>query len=136
MEIPRIHLIEPVTPYHLAAAIGDLKAFKLMFDSFGNLGWLAYGRTPLHFAAYHGHLDICKFLIEKIKDINPRDIYHETPLHKAASKGHLAICQMILRYTNKKALDVKNVLGQTPLYLAKWNGHSVVAEYLSSLNDK
>ena len=68
MEIPRINLIEPFTlyPYHLAAAIGNLKAFQLMYDSFGNLGWLTYGSTPLHFAAYHGHLDICNFLIEKI----------------------------------------------------------------------
>ena len=30
------------------------------------------GKTPLHFAAKAGHLNVCKFIIERVQDKNPK----------------------------------------------------------------
>lgn len=47
------------------------------------------GATPLHRAAYAGHVDICKLLLEAKANVNAQDQSFEdrrTPLHKAASQ--------------------------------------------------
>ena len=36
-------------------------------------------QTPLHFAAYEGHLEICRLLIENIDNKNPANHDGETP---------------------------------------------------------
>ena len=55
------------------------------------------GRTPLYFAAEHGHLSICQLIIEKIEDKNPKgSTFGWTPLHCAALNGHFAICKLIM----------------------------------------
>ena len=38
------------------------------------------GITPLHWAAKHGHLDICKLIMENAIDKNPGDIHGNTQL--------------------------------------------------------
>ena len=42
------------------------------------------GQTPLHLAASNGHLDVCKHIMEKSANKNPRNNDGETPLHLAA----------------------------------------------------
>ena len=37
------------------------------------------GITPLHIAAKKGHLDVCKLIIPKIRNRNPRDKLGFTP---------------------------------------------------------
>ena len=55
------------------------------------------GITPLHSAAIGGHLEIYKYLAEKMVDKNPGfkgGMTHGlTPLHSAAEREHLEICQ-------------------------------------------
>ena len=41
------------------------------------------GNTPLHDAAYGGHLEIVKLLIEKVADIAGKTNGNQTPLHIA-----------------------------------------------------
>ena len=38
-----------------------------------------FGETPLHCATKNGHLDICKFIIEKVTLNNPADKHGFTP---------------------------------------------------------
>ena len=47
------------------------------------------GFTPLHSAAHGGHLNVFKFIIDKVMDKNPANTTGISPLHLAASKGHL-----------------------------------------------
>ena len=45
-------------------------------------------RTPLHIAAYAGHLDIVDFLVSKGADITAVDQDNDTPLDDAIDKEH------------------------------------------------
>ena len=55
------------------------------------------GKTPLYFAAEHGHFSICQMIIEKIEDKNPKSsAFDWTPLHCAALNGHFSICKLIM----------------------------------------
>ena len=64
------------------------------------------GITPLHSAAIGGHLEIYKYLAEKMDNKNPGFkggmTYGLTPLHSAAARGHLQICQFILGNVSEK----------------------------------
>ena len=81
----------------------------------------AEGTTPLHMAAYAGHLEICKFIVANIEEKNPTDIFGETPLHAAADAGHLATYKIIMAEVEDK--NPRDYDGITPLNLAIRNGH-------------
>ena len=46
------------------------------------------GVTPLHVAAEHGQLDVCKFLCSNLQEKNPKDDNGKTPLNNACSNEH------------------------------------------------
>ena len=63
-----------MTPFHLAAALGDVKAANMMFmgrrvvksiDVKDDVGW-----TPLCLAARHGRIGMVKYLLQQ--GANPR----------------------------------------------------------------
>ena len=55
-----------------------------------------HGRTPLHYAAIEGKIEICEMILNVVEDKNPKDSNQMTPLHMAAKMGHLEICKNIL----------------------------------------
>ena len=129
--------LDAITPFHLAAAMGNLNACQMMFNSFGNQDNNFWGWTPLHLAACNGHLDTCQFLLERLEEKKfISGFLDSTPLHEAASQGHLEVCQLIMKYIETSPSDMKNFFGQTPLNLAENSGHTTVVEYLSSLSKK
>ena len=68
-------------------------------------------------AAKMGHLDVCKFIIERVENKNPSDNDGKTPLHMAAEYGRLEICQLII-----KNIEDKNPVdnsGRTPKKMAQ-----------------
>ena len=125
-----------ITPYHLAAAMGNLNACQIMFDCLGNPKNI-WGETPLYFAAYYGQMDICQFFMERLLDKNPKDRFDgSTPLHEAAKQGHLEICQLIMKSIKTNPSDIKTLYGLTPLDFAKMGSYDMVAEYFSSFSNK
>ena len=56
--------------------------------------------TPLHEAAYSGHLEICKLLLDGAENKNPADYIGNTPLHLAAKTGHLEVCKLIMSHVD------------------------------------
>ena len=44
------------------------------------------GCTPLHAAAYHGHFDVCNYLIAKSAKVEQRNGDTYMPIHYAAQK--------------------------------------------------
>ena len=65
-------------------------------------------------AAMWGHLDVCKYIMENIKDKSPRNNLGETPLHLAAINGFLDVCQYIIE--NIEDISPRNNSGQTPIH--------------------
>jgi ankyrin repeat protein len=89
-------------------------------------------RTPLHWASYHGHLDVVKWLHEQIpKLISARDLDGWTPLHLASSFGHLDVLQWLLSKQPSLLNDVKsrrwikqlNLRTKFPLHFAARDGN-------------
>ena len=51
--------------------------------------------TPLHAAAYQGHLAVTEMLLDHKADPGIHDTYdRETPLHMAAFHGHPVVAQL------------------------------------------
>ena len=53
------------------------------------------GDTPLHGAAVKGHLDIVKFIMERVNNKNPANHGGDTPLDEALYFGHLDVGKLI-----------------------------------------
>ncbi|XP_078384426.1 oxysterol-binding protein-related protein 1-like [Oculina patagonica] len=58
-----------------------------------NQGW-----TPLHLAAYFGHMNVVKALLEKGADVNARNGMGDTPLHRAAFTGRADVVTLLIQY--------------------------------------
>lgn len=87
------------------------------------------GITPLHLAVKYDQIEVCKFIIENIKENNPKDFIHgSTPFHYAAEMGHIEICQLMIQ--NVKEENSKDNDGMTPLHLAAQNGHLEVTQLI------
>lgn len=86
------------------------------------------GYTALHRAAYGGHADTLKYLIEQGANINNRTIDGWTPLHSAAFWNQLACVQLLL----DAGADITAVTNskQTALHLAVSNNQGPETLYL------
>ena len=61
---------------------------------------------PLHIAAYYGHLEIAKFLIDHGASIDGVDDRFRTPLHLAAKEGRTQVARLLIHSgANVDALD-------------------------------
>ncbi|KAJ7351003.1 Oxysterol-binding protein- protein 1 [Desmophyllum pertusum] len=58
-----------------------------------NQGW-----TPLHLAAYFGHNNIVKTLLENGADVNTRNGMGDTALHRAAFTGRTDVVTLLIQY--------------------------------------
>jgi cytohesin len=86
------------------------------------------GSTPLHIAAYKGHVEIVKILLDRGADLNAKDNTGHAPLHWAAIEGHVDVVRVLLdRGANPNA---KNNTGHTPLHNAAYFGHVEIVKIL------
>jgi ankyrin repeat protein len=117
------------------------------------------GNTPLHIAAFKGHLTIINELLDKNKNKNEghkfgifleayceimsdkydngshRDFSDAIPLHLAAFKGHLSIVKELIANLSYKHL--KGTGEFTPLHAAACKGHfKVCLEIMKNIEDK
>jgi ankyrin repeat protein len=89
------------------------------------------GWTPLHFAAFKGHLENMKMLLEQAEDKNPADNDGTTPLHAAVHNGHLDIAKLILeQQANNDNKNPGDKYRETPLHLAAQTGQLEIVKLL------
>ena len=91
-----------------------------------------YYLTALHKAAYHGKLDICKWLVSIARvNIAARDKVGFTALHRAAHNGHKHVCTFLLFEANPGAdFFAKDDDGATALDIARKFGQEILVKWL------
>ena len=87
------------------------------------------GRTPLHYAAAYGHVEVCAALTEAGAGLNVADEDGETPLHSAIRRNRLAVASFLLE--RRADTERRNEYGRTPLLLvARETGNIEMARLL------
>ncbi len=89
----------------------------------------ADGRTPLHWAAYAGRLEMVKLLLEHGADVRSRDKWNQAPLYDASRAGHLEVVKYLYKYAAAD-INATSTEGWTSLLSAANEGHLVVVKYL------
>lgn len=90
-------------------------------------------RSLLHFAAFFGHTETCRVLINLGAPVNPvENLEKQTPLHHAAKNGFLD-CIVVLIEEGKCDSSAVDKYRRTALHLACINGQFEVVKYLLSV---
>jgi len=89
-----------------------------------------HGRTPIHYAALNGDLEVVKLLLKYNANVNPDDNGGYSPLYYAATYGHLEVVKHIV---NQGAnVNQINNRGNSPMHDALLKGHVSVVLHLPS----
>jgi uncharacterized protein len=118
-----------------AAAIGDVDGLRSVLDEDPSLAnaWSDDGFTPLHFAAFFGHPESARLLIDRGAELEARSTNREfaldsSPLHSAVAARQRETIEVLL----DAGADVNAVQhqGYTPLLEAAQSGESELVELL------
>ena len=91
------------------------------------------GRTPIHWAAHKGNIEIIKILAPLTDNPNAPNKDGETPMHHAAYNGHTEIVKFLAPLTDNPNAQDKH--GYTPIYWATCKGHTEIVKILAPLSD-
>ena len=135
-----ILLYYPCYPFLEAAIMGHFVVAKYFVDKAlseydKNPFYDEFKSTPLHIASIHGRIDIVKYIMSNVKDVNPKHRNGDTPLHYAArgNKQNMNGNKLeVVKYIMEKLEDncPKNHTGKTPLHVAAANGQLGIFKYI------
>uniref|UniRef100_A0A5F8GQS6 Ankyrin repeat domain 66 n=1 Tax=Monodelphis domestica TaxID=13616 RepID=A0A5F8GQS6_MONDO len=123
-----------MTRLHQAVAVGDCSTVSrilkkgLYNPNHKDRDW--NDRTPLHWAAIKGHVDLTKLLVAYgarpclVTDVG------WTPAHFAAESGHLEVLKAL--HVLHAAIDAPDFFGDTPKRIAQIYGQEECMEFLES----
>lgn len=114
-----------------AAATGRTDDLRRGLDVTGAVGAYAYdGWTPLHLAAFFGHLDCARLLLDAGANVNAVSVnsLRNTPLHAAAAAKYTDVALLLIERGVDG--DPTDAGGYTALQIAEQNGLAEVASAL------
>mmetsp|Transcript_18062 Transcript_18062/g.43374 ORF Transcript_18062/g.43374 Transcript_18062/m.43374 type:complete len:229 (-) Transcript_18062:139-825(-) len=85
-------------------------------------------RSALFEAAWRGHRDICKLLLDKQANVNFMDTQGRSPLHEACYYGHLDLVELFIE--RQADINLKDTEGSTPLVRAVDGKRSAIVSLL------
>ncbi|CAM0955983.1 unnamed protein product [Alopecurus aequalis] len=115
---------------HKAARSGDAAAAESLCES----NPLALNtrdrlsRTPLHLAAWAGHIEVVKCLCKHKADVGAAAMDDTAAIHFASQKGHVEVVRELL--ASGASVKAKNRKGFTALHFAAQNSHLDLVRYL------
>jgi ankyrin repeat protein len=114
--VPNSKIYADPTEILRAAGNGDLERTRLLLRRNPSLVFTknSEGFTALHYAAFHGYLEIARLLLAETADVNAKTGKGATPLHYAVWYGHKETVQLLL--SKQADVDVRDGIGRTPLY--------------------
>lgn len=115
---------------HREAAVLDEAQIEKLLGYGPDVNQVApHGGIVLHVAAFYGHEELCRILLEHGADARKVDDGNgQTPLHEATYGGNVQICQMLLDAgADAKAVDGD---GDTPLFGAAAVGSVEICKML------
>ena len=90
-------------------------------------------RTPLHYAAYRGHIHIIEWILENFENseliLKSSNMRGSNCLHIACQKGHFKLAKYLVAHG--VPINGQNNTGNTPFHFACENGHIKLAKWLS-----
>ena len=94
-----------------------------------------HGTTPLQYAAFRGHYDLCKLLIERGANVNAKS--HDqgySALMFAAISNHVQVVRLLLDYDADP--DYTNTIGRTAAQMATFVNSNDSADVINSYVSK
>ncbi|XP_034690221.1 ankyrin repeat domain-containing protein 65-like [Vitis riparia] len=110
---------------HEAAAINRVDLMEVLCKGYAEIGVNSAdsdGRSPLHVAAAHGHVEVLRFCLSAGGTSDAVDCNGWTPLHCAAAEGHGEAAEFLLE-SSWYMKYVVNKEGKTAFDLAIEKGH-------------
>ncbi|XP_048203499.1 ankyrin repeat domain-containing protein 66 [Perognathus longimembris pacificus] len=132
--IPELTKLSDMTKLHQAVAAGDCKAVRkilkqgLCDPNYKDGDW--NDRTPLHWAAIKGQMEVLRLLMEHgaspclVTDVG------WTAAHFAAEAGHLHVLRAL--HAARAALHAPDFFGDTPKRIAQIYGHAACVGFLET----
>ncbi|XP_066466196.1 ankyrin repeat domain-containing protein 6 [Tiliqua scincoides] len=112
----------------IAAYKGQVDNVVQLINKGAKVAVTKHGRTPLHLAAYKGHLHVVQVLLKAGCDVDLQDDGDQTALHRATVVGNTDVVSALIR--EGCALDRQDKDGNTALHEASWHGFSQSAKLL------
>jgi len=115
-----------------AAQSGDLARLRALLDHNRSFASMPdeQGYTPLHYAAYFGHLEAARYLLGIGAELTAitLDPLRSQPLHAAASSGNAGVAALLLE--SGADPNVEQTGQWTPLHSAAAGGHAAIVSML------
>jgi ankyrin repeat protein len=105
----------------MAALDGDVSEVRRLVAEGADVNEQTDGHSPVHLAAYYGHVEVVATLAELGADVDARDDCGLRPLHLAAWNGHVEVVARLVELGAD--VDAQGMRGYRPLHMAAHNGH-------------
>lgn len=130
---PNIFNEQGLTPLHEAANTGSAQCISMLIHAGAGVNTVSsstVAMTGLHFAAYAGHVDACRVLLDKGADASILSSDGFSPLHGALQRNRLDVCRYLLE--RGCTVNTANKEGRTPLHLAVEKNSPLVQDIIDA----